>query len=218
MECYAAGILNNSDTQLIGKELARFLFSEGLPFRKMENQHLWDTLGRASTTYPEASVLTEWHPPNTFSASNYEEICALRGGPPQEGRPAETLSVDGWSAVHKHHVLNVLLTPQSTFFIGSIFSEERTPPPEITKWRSSARYSLIGRVERIGPTVKVLVTDSIPVVRKAWKLLRSQGSSLLPVVHDHHCCPAGSRLRTAAASPRCGGRQAPSPPGGTGPR
>ena len=100
---YAARVLTTEEINKVDCRLARFCYSEGLPFKALANANLRDAIGFMNPSWLEGTRLSDWTLRHHFLDDEYERV---------SGEVADKIGAalfvclisDGWSGVQKHHV------------------------------------------------------------------------------------------------------------------
>ena len=187
------GIRRHLDRQLSTKEvltidesLARFCYSEALPFSAFQNSEFRSALGKLNQSWAAQTRLSDWTLRHEFLDNCYDAV---------SGEVAEKVTTalfvclisDGWSGVQKKHILNILLsTPAAPYYLDAIHTKEDAVDGEY----QAALFANIIRENGGMDKVGAICTDNASVMRKTWRLLRAEFNGLF----TYGCAPHAFNL------------------------
>ena len=182
---YSERILTESEVRDVDERLARFCFSEGLPFKALSNAELRAALGKLNKSWAEKTRLSDWTLRHHFLDDEYGRVA---------GKVAEKITAahyvclisDGWSGVQKRHVLNLILATPEPVFMGNIETGEDAVTGEYQAELFSTTIQANGGMAK----VPAICTDNASVMRKCWRLLREKFHGLF----TYGCAPHGFQL------------------------
>ena len=177
--------LSDGEVKAIDVKLARFCYSEGLPFKALSNPELRGALSKLNASWAQKTKLSDWTLRHHFLDDEYEAV---------SGEAAEKITAalfvclvsDGWSGVQKRHVLNLILTTPEPVFLGNVETKEASVDG---KFQAELFTNTI--MANGGPAkVPAICTDNASVMRKTWRLLREKFHGLF----TYGCAPHAFNL------------------------
>jgi len=166
---YSERKLTPDQISVVDERLARFCYSEGLPFRALANSELRDALRKLNASWAAGTRVSDWTLRHHFLDDEYERVT---------GKAAEKITAahfvclisDGWSGVQKRHVLNLILATPEPVFMGNIETGEDSVTGEYQAELFGETILANGGMAK----VPAICTDNASVMRKCWRLLRQK--------------------------------------------
>ena len=177
--------LTPDEINVVDEGLARFCYSEGLPFKALSNSELRGALRKLNASWADGTRLSDWTLRHHFLDDEHERVtCEV----------AEKITAalfvclisDGWSGVQKRHVLNLILATPEPLFIGNVETGEDSVTGEYQAELFGATILANGGMTK----VPAVCTDNASVMRKCWRLLRGKFHGLF----TYGCAPHGFQL------------------------
>eukprot|EP00966_Prymnesium_polylepis_P062520 1450841-Prymnesium_polylepis.3 len=182
---YSERKLKADEIRAVDERLARFCYSEGLPFKALANSELRAALSKLNASWAEGTRLSDWTLRHHFLDDEHQRVTGVAAEKITAALFVCLIS-DGWSGAQKRHVLNLILATPEPIFMGNVETGEDSVTGEYQAELFGATIMANGGMAK----VPAVCTDNASVMRKCWRLLRKKFHGLF----TYGCAPHGFQL------------------------